>query len=166
MEDDLRTGNACFDCGCSCGSTDDTFDAIAAKELRQPLKLQEICRQNIGWYCDRSLTDAHLGMWGLGRRSGLYFLWHKDEYCAEHQLFHMRALYVGKGIFSRRFRRHWEAQPTVDVQLIYFTYAELPNRLAKYAEQLVLDSYDLPFNSAEKTGHGKLCAHFSQSDVD
>lgn len=102
----------------------------------------------------------------MNGRSGLYFLWRKDACCPEHELFHMRALYVGKGVFSRRFRRHWQAQPTLDVQLVYFTYVELPNRLAKYAEQLVLDCYDMPLNRAENAGRGRLCAYFTQNEVD
>lgn len=63
-------------------------------------------------------------------------------------------------------RRHWDSQPTEEQLLIYFTYADLLNRIAKYAEQLVLDCYRLPLNRAENTGTRKLCAHFPQGEVD
>lgn len=93
----------CFgECDCSCGVTCDAFDLVAARELRERLRLQELLRRNIAWYCDRNIADAHVELWNLGRGSGLYFLWHKDDYCPVHERFHMRALYVGKGAFSRR----------------------------------------------------------------
>jgi hypothetical protein len=157
----------CFEnCGCSCDSTDKAFDTVIAKELIQPFRIQDICRSNISWYCDKSLTEGHFEQWDLGNRSGLYFLWHKDDYCAVHERFHMRALYVGKGAFSKRMRRHWAGQPTEDEMLVYFTYVDLPNRIAKYAEQLLLDCYDFPLNKAENSGSLKLCAYFTQSEVD
>ena len=78
----------------------------------------------------------------------------------------MSARYVGKGAFSSRIRRHWAKQPTSERDLTYFTYASLPNRLAKYAEQLILDCYDIPWNRAENSGKGLLCSHFTQWEVD
>ena len=163
----MRPIAPCFgECACSCGEPTKAFDEIAAREMRVQLRLDVLVRENIAWYCDRSLDDVLVGLWGLGRRSGLYLLWHKNDYCSVHELFHMKALYVGKGRFSARMRRHWEKQPTEEQQLIYFTFAELPNRIAKYAEQLILDLYDLPLNRSEKRGRATLCAHFSQSEVD
>lgn len=163
----LPPARACFDqCGCSCGGDYRAFDVVADREMREPLLLDDICRRNIGWYSDRTIADAHLGDWGLKGLSGLYFLWHKDEYCPEHGLYHMRALYVGKGSIPGRLKSHWADKPTAEQMLIYFSYAVLPNRIAKYAEQLILDCYDLPFNAAENPGTGKLCAYFSQSEVD
>jgi hypothetical protein len=166
-QDLALTAPACFaDCGCSCGTTYDAFDHVAADELREPLRLNDLCRQNIGWYTDRSLTESYLGDWGLHGLSGLYFLWHKDDYCPVHEMFHMRALYVGKGSIPHRLQRHWANQPTAEQMLIYFSFVLLPNRIAKYAEQLILDTYDLPFNRAENPGTATLCAYFDQGEVD
>lgn len=157
----------CFEhCGCSCTATFEAFDHIAERELRDVIKLNDIIRQNIGWYSDRSIDDSYIGEWGLHGLSGLYFLWHKDAYCAVHEKFHMRALYVGKGSIAKRLKSHWENKPTADAMLVYFTYAVLPNRLAKYVEQLVLDCYDIPYNSVENRGTMTLCAYFDQGDVD
>ena len=157
----------CFpECGCSCGDMGAAFDRITKKEMRAPLKLSELCRQNIGWYSDRSMEPSGVSDWGLGRRSGLYFLWHKDGYCDRHDLFHMRALYVGKGAFYARLRKHWASKDTSEEMLVYFTYVELPNRIAKYVEQLILDTYELPLNISENRGEGTLCAYFTQWEVD
>lgn len=157
----------CFgECQCSCGESDNEFDETAAQEMRLPVRLHTLSRQNIGWYCDRTVTDHHLDTWNLGGRSGLYLLWHKNDYCVAHQLFHMKALYAGKGRIDARFRDHWSKKATQEELLIYFTFMELENRVAKYVEQLILDIYDLPFNRSENRGRKTLCAHFSQGEVD
>lgn len=161
------TAAACYEgCGCNCGEVDTTFDTIAAGELVDPPRLFDICRSNIGWYTDRSIAGHHLDAWRLKARSGLYILWHKDDYCAEHAMFHMRALYVGKGAFGARMRSHWANKPTAEQMLIYFTCVELPNRMSKYVEQLLLDCYNFKLNESENGGRGTLCAHFTQCEVD
>ncbi|UDQ91173.1 hypothetical protein LJE71_09355 [Xanthobacter autotrophicus] len=158
---------SCFpDCPCSCGDMGHEFDRVAQQELRVPLKLRDLCSQKVGWYSERSLDSSGVTGWGLGKRSGLYFLWYKNGYCDRHDLFHMRALYVGKGAFSARLRNHWASKDTSEQLLIYFTYVELPNRIAKYVEQLLLDIYKFPLNSAENRGTANLCAYLAQRDVD
>ena len=157
----------CFEvCSCRCGQTHDEFDQIAERELVNPIALQQITRANIGWFGDRSICDHHIKMWRLDKREGLYILWHKSDYCADHDRFHMAALYVGKGNIGTRLRDHWMKKDFSDQLLIYFTYAELPNRHSKYYEQLLLDIYDFPFNKAENSGDRTLCEHFSQYEVD
>lgn len=160
--------HVCFEeCGCNCNSYDQTFDTIAAQELALPLCIRELCRQNIGWYCDKQVTSDHqLNEWNLEGRSGLYILWHKEEYCDLHDRFHMRAKYVGKGNLLSRIKNHWREKPTGELLLIYFTFVEMPNRLAKYAEQLILDCYNLPMNHSENPGTRILCTHFEQGQVD
>ena len=157
----------CFDgCSCRCDQTHEEVDKIAKSELADPIPLQEITRTNIGWFGDRSICDHHISEWGLDRREGLYILWHKSDYCAVHDRFHMAALYVGKGNIGIRLRDHWKNKDFSDELLIYVTYAELPNRLSKYYEQLLLDIYDFPFNKAENSGIRSLCEHFTQYEVD
>lgn len=147
-------------------TTYEAFDLVATQELREPIKLEEICRENIGWYTDKSIADSYIGEWDLKGLSGLYFLWHKDDYCTLHDRFHMSALYVGKGSIPQRLQRHWANQPTEEAMIVYFTYAVLPNRIAKYVEQLILDCYNILFNRAENPGKLTLCAYFDQSEVD
>ncbi|WKE64864.1 hypothetical protein PVT67_14500 [Gallaecimonas kandeliae] len=157
----------CFqDCACQCGQTDNEFDLIAASELANPISLQSIARMNIGWFSDRNICDHHINEWGLDHKEGVYILWHKSDYCAEHERFHMRALYVGKGNIGIRLRTHWENKDFSDQLLIYFTYVEMQNRLSKYVEQLLLDVYDFPLNKSENTGQKILCEHFTQNEVD
>jgi hypothetical protein len=139
---------------------------VAAKELCQPMTLNEICRKNIGWYTDKTLDASYLKEWGLNGLSGLYFLWHKDDYCTVHEKFHMRALYVGKGTLQTRLNVHWETKDTSEQMLIYFSYVVMPNRIAKYTEQLILDCYNLPLNRSENLGKARLCAYFDQFEVD
>ena len=55
---------------------------------------------------------------------------------------------------------------TSEEMLVYFTYVELPNRIAKYVEQLLLDTYELPLNISENRGDRTLCAYFTQGEVD
>lgn len=162
----MASARPCYDCGCSCGVADTAFDEMAAAEMRSPPTLDRLCRTNIAYYCDRTIDDILVRGWPLKKRSGVYVLWHKNEYCDVHLRFHMRALYVGKGALDARILDHWARKQTADIQLIYFSYLDLPNRIAKYVEQLLLDIYDLPLNVSENRGKAKLCSHLSQSEVD
>ena len=154
-------------CSCKCGSSSPTFDGLLSKETRFDVTLEQICHSNIGWYSDRSLCDEHLLQdWGLSQKIGVYVLWHKDDYCDKHDLFHLKALYVGKGHIERRLLKHWEEKDFSEELLVYWTYVEMTNRQAKYCEQLLLDIYDLPFNKSENPGRMKLCAHLTQFEVD
>ncbi|WP_156389439.1 hypothetical protein [Brevundimonas sp. Root1423] len=50
--------------------------------------------------------------------------------------------------------------------MIYVTHLILPNRIAKYVEQLLLDLYDFPYNKRENYGSKRLCTHLDQFEVD
>jgi hypothetical protein len=157
----------CYEvCDCECGDEDELFDRIRTSETNFAPTLYDLCHSNIGWYNDKSLCDAHLGAFGLSRALGVYVLWHKDGYCAEHDMFHMRALYVGKGALHSRLYDHYRRKDFSKELLVYWTYLELPNRIAKYYEQLILDTYALPKNKQESTGDAQLCAHFTQAQAD
>lgn len=98
--------------------------------------------------------------------SGFMSFWHKDDYCCVHDRFHMRALYVGKGMIEQRLLQHWKDKDFSEEMLVYWTSLEMPNRQAKYVEQLLLDLYKFPHNKSENKGRGLLCAHFEQVEVD
>lgn len=104
--------------------------------------------------------------WGLRGRRGLYLLWHKDDYCGVHGLYHMRALYVGKGLIRGRILAHWKAKDFSEEMLVYWTFVEMQNRAAKYYEQVLLDTYSFPQNRAENHGGARLCAYLTQHEVD
>jgi hypothetical protein len=78
----------------------------------------------------------------------------------------MKALYGGKGRINARLISHLRDKDFSDELLVYFTYLPLPNRQAKYVEQLLLDIYDIPHNNFENPGGKKLCAYWDQLQVD
>lgn len=158
----------CYEsCTCSCGQSYAPFDKTINSETRFAWSLRLLTHSNIGWYSDKSICDEHLIQgWGLSKKIGVYVLWHKDDYCPRHELFHLRALYVGKGHVERRLLNHWKNKDYSDEMLVYFTFLEMPNRQAKYCEQLLLDTFKVYSNRAENPGTQRLCTHFTQCEVD
>ena len=155
----------CFlDCPCNCRSTDTRFDCLLASETNFEITVQRLALSNVGWFCD--LDDLRFNEWRISKTSGVYALWHKDEYCADHDLFHCKALYIGKGRVKSRIYNHAKTKHFGDANLVCFSYLEIPNRKAKYVEQLLLDLYNFPMNSNENTGKGKLCYYLTQSQAD
>jgi len=158
---------ACYEnCECTCTQPTTSFDEIVRSETRFFTTLRDVAESAIGWFQDRTLgEDNFLREWGLND-SGVYVIWHKDAYCAEHERFHMRALYVGKGDFYGRLNAHWKNKDFSTELLLYFTMLRLPNRQAKYVEQLLLDLYEFPYNVAENPGTARLCWFLTQDQVD
>ncbi|MCU0731060.1 MAG: hypothetical protein MUE84_05670 [Hyphomonas sp.] len=157
----------CFaECECSCGDNATTFDKLIAEETNFGITLYDVTHAGIHWYTDKSMDDSGLDGVTFAEQEGVYILWHKNDYCPEHDLFHMKGLYVGKGDAAKRLRHHWKTKNMAEEMIIYFTFFACENRKAKYIEQLLLDTYDLPLNRAENTGTKTLCAHFTQSEVD
>lgn len=162
------SANPCFDgiCECSCNTIFPEFDQILAAETNFGITFYELCHSNIGWFSDKSIVDHHIGEWDIKKTDGVYLLWHKDGYCATHEMFHMRCLYVGKGNIPLRLIDHWKKKDFSEEMLVYWTYLAMPNRRAKYVEQLLLDLFAIPFNKAESRGNETLCAYFTQGEVD
>ncbi|MGJ7523744.1 hypothetical protein ACSFA0_24935 [Variovorax sp. LT1P1] len=160
----------CFEtCSCVCGEASfAAFDKVAEVEMAKPPLLREIVHAEIGWFMARSFEDPTMNSdnWGLGKRSGVYLLWWKDDYCAIHDRFHMRSLYAGKGFPLRRFLAHYEDKDFEEQMLVYWTFFPCKNRIAKYLEQLLLDTYKFQFNKSENPGRELLCASFTQCEVD
>ncbi|EDM82222.1 hypothetical protein [Limnobacter sp. MED105] len=159
---------SCYSCcSCECFETPRNFDVSVEAETRFTWRLRDFCHSNIGWYTDRTICDEDLlDDWISKDAFGVYVLWHKDDYCAAHEMFHLRALYVGKGKIGKRLLAHWKNKDFSEEMLVYWTFLELPNRQAKYCEQLLLDTYSVPLNKAETTGELLLCTHLSQFEVD
>jgi hypothetical protein len=161
---------SCFEtCSCQCNETTQEhglLSDILHNELRLDINLHMLCHSNIGWFLDKSQSAHEIETWGLQKKSGVYLLWHKDDYCAEHETFHMRCMYVGKGSVGRRFIAHYLEKDFSEEMLIYWSYFPAINRVAKYLEQLLLDTFRFPLNRAENSGQGRLCAYYTQSEVD
>lgn len=159
----------CFEniCDCNCLQANLEIDRILQQEVNFGITFRELTHSNIGWFSDKSLSSDHLlNDWRTNSITGVYILWHKNDYCDKHGLFHMKALYVGKGNIFERIIRHWKAKDFSEEMLVYFTYVEIENRKAKYLEQLILDLFNVPFNQSENPGSEKLCAYFTQNEVD
>ena len=158
----------CFEelCTCRCSELSPDFDEIVQTETKFLITLESLCHSNIGWFSDKTLCDHHLEEWELSATEGVYLLWHKDGYCDAHELFHMKCLYVGKGKIPIRLSDHWKSKDFSEEMLVYWTFLEMPNRQAKYVEQLLLDLYSVPRNKYEPEGTRRLCAHLTQCEVD
>jgi hypothetical protein len=145
------------------------FDVVASSEATFVPKLKDLCNQNIGWFMDFKTFGNSLSPkkgWYSKDPHGVYLIWYKDDYCDVHNLFHMRALYVGKGPIGTRLNRHWRNKDFSDEMLVYTSAFGLLNRHSKYVEQLLLDTFNFPLNSSENPGTEKLCAYFAQAEVD
>ncbi len=152
---------------CYCDSISNEFNQTIKLETNFNISIEKMCHSNIGWFTDKSISnESLLEDWGINNKTGIYFLWHKNGYCDKHDLFHMKCLYVGKGEIIKRIIQHFKTKDFSSEILVYFTYLETSNRIAKYLEQLVLDIYDIPFNKVENIGTQQLCMYFSQIEVD
>lgn len=78
----------------------------------------------------------------------------------------MRCMYVGKGAIGQRFISHYMQKDFSEEMIVYWSYFPAINRVAKYLEQLLLDTFKFPLNRAENSGEGRLCAYYSQSEAD
>lgn len=137
---------------CTCPVPADAFDVIAAHELRRPPSLAEV------------VLAAPLFMFSTEQsehgvppqlHSGVYLLWNRIDYCEVHHHQINEALYVGKGDVAVRLRRHYQTKAFPE-EIVFVTHLDLPNRLAKYVEQLLLDLYDMPMNTHENLGRSHL----------
>jgi len=138
------------------------FDQTLVRELSLPLTAHKIV--NLSDFCvailldmqevDLLETDDYL--LSLKGKVGLYHLWvDAEESCPVHNLHKMICVYVGKGLACTRIKEHirkkWPESET-----IYITFFECENRIAKYLEQLFLDTYNFYLNVYENTGIGYL----------
>ena len=154
-------------CECSCNISSTAFDSIVMGETHFEITLHRLSHANIGWYSERQLLDDHgIDDWVHRTTVGVYILWHKNGYWSLHNLFHLKALYIGKGYIGHRIKNHWLTKDFLTEGIVYFTYLPMSNRCSKYIEQLVLDLYNIPHNHFENPGSATLCAYFTQEEVD
>ncbi len=102
--------------------------------------MHEVC---FGW--SFNLGDVRWrGSEILPNESGLYILWDCNHQCPVHAHRYARAQYVGKGYLRNRLQSHLGKAHVSDSWKV--TCAEMPNRQAKYVEQLFLDHFWFPWN--------------------
>lgn len=151
------------------------FDQICSRELAIPISVNQIVNESD--YCDHLLVEVikqgnpnddlnlndHLA--GLNHKVGLYQLWIELEFCEDHNLHTMLCVYVGKGHAKNRVLKHIQDKFPHE-HTLYITFFACENRLAKYLEQLFLDTYDFYLNSEENFGKGNLYGRWSQDRVE
>ena len=138
----------CEDQNFPCQNPDySAFDRVAQLELINPPTANEII--NSSSFCTLiSIDDAtQLGdltyksyLKGLRGKTGLYHLWVDYDHCDDHDAHTMLCVYVGKGLAEARVTDHIK-EKWPSSELLYVTFFECSNRLAKYLEQLFLDSF-------------------------
>ncbi len=153
---------------CTCPLMDDgaLFMQIMEAETKFSLPLRTISRNNLFSYVAKSHTDWATNRFRFREAFGVYVIWFDRDYCPVHGMNIMEAMYVGKGDIRLRIRSHHETK-NIEQQLIaYVSYVVLPNRQAKYVEQLLLDIYNFPLNSQESSGSLRLYALFDDGELD
>lgn len=162
---------ACFEeCGCTCyeWTGDAAFDSAVATETKIDITLRDLIETHPGWYSDgpEGIANNDVTWIGLKNVPGVYILWHQTDYCSEHEAEHLRAFYVGKAgkDMEARLKVHQAKKQINEVLTTEVSVWQGPNRLAKYIEQLLLDSFIFPLNGYEMTGTLLLCHHISPAD--
>jgi len=165
----VTTMSSCEDQGFPCQNLDySAFDKIARAELSDPIDADELV--NASKYCMRIPVDPNLTIGDLDHKLflkvlrdkiGLYQLWVDYQTCDDHGSNTMLCVYVGKGPPEIRVSSHIGKKWASDVDL-FATFTPMSNRLAKYYEQLFLDTYAFDLNSLENSGTEKLYAIWNE----
>jgi hypothetical protein len=157
--------SSCYDGSFPCQNPKySEFDAVALKEINNPPSVHSIVNQSE--FCTVIPLDEkfRLGdlshkdyLKGLHDKIGIYQLWINYENCTDHDTYTMHCVYVGKGFAEMRVNEHiqekWPKSET-----LYVSFYECSNRMAKYLEQLFLDTYSFYLNNNENPGTGHLFA--------
>lgn len=159
----------CEAIGVPCLSNDyNKFDNIARLELSKPISVDTIINQS--GFCtflsidfieqtksDDGFLNLNQHLTSLKNKVGIYHMWVDYDYCQDHEIYSMLCVYVGKGFSKNRILTHIkEKWPTQE--LLYISFYECENRIAKYLEQLFLDTYKFHLNNDEMAGNGYLYA--------
>jgi hypothetical protein len=108
-----------------------------------------------------SLND-HLS--GLKGKRGLYHLRIEIGNCQDHQKHSLLCVYVGKWSVQGRVKDHIKTK-WPESEMLHVAFYERENRIAKYLEQLFLDTYDFHLNTEENTGFGSLYARWDEERI-
>lgn len=98
---------------------------------------------------------------GLDKKVGLYLLWRDEEHCDEHGHYFVRAIYVGKGKALDRVLSHASTKLPKD-EMIWVTFYECENFIAKFLEQVFLDTYAFELNKNENPGTETLYGRWEE----
>ncbi|WP_146095854.1 hypothetical protein [Xanthomonas arboricola] len=87
----------------------------------------------------------------LKDKFGVYHIWFDHDATSIGEDHILQAVYVGKGHLDIRLKEQ-VSKHLKELGTVLITIKECKNRMAKYLEQLFLDTFDFPLNSAENTG--------------
>jgi hypothetical protein len=150
------------------------FDDIAKKELAENVTVESVmisCGYMISIAIDiverypDFLLSVNEYLKGLKGRMGVYALWKHENRCADHEMNKMLCLYVGKGKVQDRVKSHIKIKLNKE-DMLYISFYDCENRMAKYIEQLFLDKYDFELNSEENIGTEELWCDWSDERVE
>lgn len=145
---------------CICSVINNTeFDHILNQELKLPITLADIVNNSSCISIHPENHEVITGMAlncnevlsGLNGKIGVYHLWIEQDECTDHQKHRMLCAYVGKGQADQRIKTHLEEKWVKD-EILYVSFYECSNRIAKYLEQLFLDCFLFHLNKNENTG--------------
>jgi hypothetical protein len=148
------------------------FDNIARSELLNPPSVHKIINESK--FCTFVPIDEAIQLGdlthrdflkGLREKVGLYHLWIDHDNCDEHKANTMLCVYAGKGTAEVRINDHIKNK-WPETAYLYVSFYECTNRLAKYLEQLFLDTYSFELNNNENSGEKQLYAVWSEGRHD
>lgn len=155
----------CIDNDFLCQNPDySIFDKTAQSELKKPSLANEIV--NNSFYCSHVPPEIFFQIGDMDHnkflkpihgRMGIYHLWSEYDNCDDHGTHTMICKYVGKGVPNARVATHIKNK-WPEGEMLYVTFHECTNRLAKYYEQLFLDTYKCDLNEKENSGTETLYA--------
>jgi hypothetical protein len=140
------------------------FDSVLSQEIRLGLSAGSIVNESI--YCtwvptpgEEAFEELTINDYlsSIRGKTGVYHLWVDYDDCDDHQSHTMLCVYVGKGIAGLRVPAHSRSK-WPSSQRLYVTFFECSNRVAKYIEQLFLDTYSFHLNKNENLGERHLFA--------
>ncbi|MBB3814737.1 hypothetical protein FHY13_003108 [Xanthomonas arboricola] len=140
------------------------FNEVCEKELKVVWRAENFANRDLYFY--RVDTDAKwestegeislfeppsVQLGKLKDKFGIYHIWvdHGATFTQEDHIF--QAVYVGKGYLNIRLNKH-VSKYLNELGTVFITVQECENRMAKYLEQLFLDTFNFPLNIAENTG--------------
>lgn len=145
------------------------FDDISRKEVIAAATVNEIMNESlfasfiavdmINEHTEDMLS-VHDELLSLKEKVGIYHLYIYDTHCQDHDVYSLQCVYVGKGLAINRIKSHIK-EKWPESELLYISFYECKNRIAKYYEQLFLDTYKFHLNDSENSGDKYLFARWS-----
>ena len=166
---------------CICDELCDRYDDLHKElnaEMKEPVDINDIvnhsyCVSTISLPTDKEINDFSLDPTevfdGLKAETGVYLLWEKVDYCADHpEQAKIRCTYVGETGTSIKNRVVWthlkdKWNPNEEM---WVTFYPCKKRIAVYLEQLLLDFYSFEHNGKNEKGTVALEVFYPQELLD